>query len=230
MFLMEKTILNHHASTILAKCDSSGEFLLGQYDPGYPGKNKHWIGRVKLLGGNYFYGKNEDNSPLATVQREIHEEFSVRKADEEEMASVQEHKFASKKEIEYVRNALLDAEPFADYFLHQPGPEDKPQTYVIQSVFRASIPPWVMECARDNLGCGKSLTNEGVLAIKTLDQLAAGDPLCQGITGLVIGQSEGVVLPYCFTDKFTFAPMGMPPRDSYKAYSDCFQYRDHSKK
>jgi len=221
---MEKTILNHHASTVLAKCEETGEFLLGKYDGGYPGKNKHWIGRVKLLGGNYFFGKNDENSPLATVSREISEEFSGRKAAEEEMASIQEHNFASKKEIQLVREALLNAKPFQDYFLHQPPTAD-----VIQSVYKINLTKDIMGIIKENLNLGKSLTNEGSLAIHTLDDLVAGNPLAQGITGLVIGYSEGKVMPHCFKDLFTFAPIGMP-KESYAMYSDNFEYRDHSKK
>lgn len=226
---MDKIILNHHASTVLARCEKTQEFLLGQYDPTYPGKNKHWIGRVKILGGNYFFGKDNDLSPYDTYLREIQEEFSGRKAGLEEMASTQEHRFSSPDEIKIVREALLKIEPLQDYFLHHPGPEDKPQIYVIQSVYKALIDEEVMDIIKSNLTQGKSLTNEGFLAVKNLNQLVAGDLLCQGITGLVIGQTQGNVLPYCFKDSFTFAPIGKP-RDSYEAYSDLFQYRDHSKK
>ncbi len=226
---MAKITLNHHASTVLAHCPDTHEFLLGQYDPGYPGKNRHWIGRVKLLGGNYFSGKDQDQSPHATLSREIQEEFSGEKAAAGEMSASQEHTFATRGDIEVVRTALLSIQPFQDYFLHQPGPEDKPQTYVVQSVFRAEISREVIECVKENLAKGKSLTNEGFLAVKNLDDLARGNPLAQGITGLVIGHATGTTLPHCLTDLFTYAPIG-EPRASYEAYSDTFQYRDHSKK
>lgn len=227
---MERKItLSHQASTIFAKCDETGEFLLGQYDPGYPGKNRHWIGRVKLLGGNYFYGKNSDKSPWETVSREIKEEFSGSKAAAEEMSFSQEHRFASLTDIELVRNALLNAVPMQDYLIDQPDPKEESRSYCIQSVFKASIPRKVMGVVEYNLSQKKSLINEGVLSIKTLDELVAGSPLTQGITGLIIGYNEGAVLPHCFKDLYTFAPIGKP-REGYEAYSDIFQYKDHSKK
>jgi len=226
---MEKTILNHHAGTVLAVCDSTKEFLLGQYDAGYPGRNKHWIGRVKFLGGNYFFGKDNDKSPLETYSREVSEEFSGKQASAEEMSALQEHKFASLAEVEFVRAALLSVEPFQDYFLHYKDSKDNSPVYVIQSVFKASISKEVMDVVNHNSSEGKSLTNEGFLAIKTKDELVKGNPMAQGITGLVIGQTERCVLPYCFNDLFLFAPIGKV-RDSYQDYLDFFQYRDHSKK
>jgi hypothetical protein len=227
---MSKPMIHHHASTVLAKCDDTKEFLLGQYDPGYPGKNKHWIGRVKLLGGNFFLGKDSDNSPYETLRREINDEFSGKKAAEGEMAASQEHNFASQSDIEFVRKALLSLEPSQDFFAHQfPVKEGETPYYGIQSVFSAYLTKRVMECVKDNISAGKSLTNEGFLAVKTLADLVKGNPLCQGLTGLIIGNSEGVYLPWCFTDMFTFAPIGKP-RESYSAYLDSFQFLDHSKK
>ena len=226
---MEKTILNHHSCTVLAVCDETREFLFGEYDPSYPGRNKHWIGRVKLLGGNYFFGKDNDQSPLDTSLREIKEEFSGKKASAEEMSANQEHIFAPLAEVEFVRSALSKLEPSQDYLLHYPDTKDNSSVYAIFSVFRASISKKVISVVKNNLSAGKSLTNEGFLAVKTKDELVAGKPWTQGITGLVIGQMSGVVLPYCFNDLFTFAPIGKP-RNSYEAYSDYFQYRDHSKK
>jgi hypothetical protein len=227
---MNKPILHHHASTVLAKCGETGEFLFGQYDPGYPGKNKHWIGRVKLLGGNYFAGRDADSSPLYTLQREVGEEFSGKKAAEGEMAASQEHKFSSQSEIEFVRKALLSVEPYQDFFAQQfPAKEGDVMPYVIQSVFRSNLTKQVIECVKDNLSERKSLTNEGFLAVKTLDELTEGNLLCQGLTGMIIGNSEGTFLPYCFIDKLSFAPIGKP-RESYSAYLDSFDFLDHSKK
>lgn len=225
---MSKIILNHHASTLIVKCEETGEFLLGKYDSGYPGKNKHWIERVKLLGGNYFYGKNTDASPKETVLREIGEEFSGKKAAAEEMAELQQHSFASLDEIKEIKNYLLNLNPFGDYFLHQPGPEDKPQTYVIQSVYRVSIPKKIINIVKENLNHGKSITNEGVLAVQNLDEIISGNPMTQGITGLIVGHSERVIVPHCFKDAFTFVPIGLP-RNTYLEYTDNFEYRNHSK-
>ncbi|MDP3881865.1 MAG: hypothetical protein Q8Q31_03225 [Nanoarchaeota archaeon] len=226
---MGKIILNHHASTVLVKCDNTGEFLFGKYDPGYPGKNRHWIGRVKVLGGNYFAGKDSDVSPLETVRREIGEEFSGKKAAEGEMAALQQHNFAKPSDIRRVREALLDMEPFQDYLLHHPGPEDKPQIYVIQSVYRVNVPRKVMELVKENLSQGRSITNEGLLAVHTLQDIQQGRPMAQGITGLVMGHAEGISVPHCFQDAFTFAPIGKP-RNAYLMYTDNFEYRNHPKK
>jgi hypothetical protein len=227
---MEKRILNHQASTILAKCEKTGEFILGQYDPGYPGKNKQWIGRVKLLGGNYFSGKDSDKSPLATVQREIGEEFSRREAAAGELAAEQQHIFANQIDIDLVKSILLDVEPLQDYFLYHPGQGNTQGAFVIQSVFRAKeITSDVINLVKHYQLNGKSLSNEGIIVIKSLKELREGNPLCQGITGLVIGQTEGIHLPHCLDDMFTFAPIGKP-RDSYEAYSDIFEYKDNSKK
>lgn len=226
---MDKPVIHHHASTVLAKCSDTGEFLLGQYDSGYPGKNRHWIGRVKLLGGNFFLGKDEDASPYETLQREIREEFSRKKAAEGEMAASQERKPASLSDIEFVRSALLGAEPSQDFFAHQfPIKEGDVPYYGIQSVFSTLLDRKVIECIKDNLSAGKSLTNEGLLAVKTLAELVQGNPLCQGLTGMIIGNVEGVYLPWCFTDRFTLAPMGRP-RKSYSDYLDSFQFLNHSK-
>ena len=225
-------ILNHHAATVLAKCEETGEFLLGQYDPGYPGK-KHWIGRVKLLGGNYFSGKDTEVSPYETYSREISEELSGEKAAAEEMSAAQEHKFASKSDIGFVRNALLKASPHQDcqdYLgTSKPDSEDKPPRYFVQSVFYASLSRDVIECVKSNLYQGKSLTNEGFLTVKTLDEMVSGTVMAQGITGLIIGDMEGVKLPHCLVDGFAFAPIGSP-RGMYSDYMGSFAYRDHSKK
>jgi hypothetical protein len=227
---MNKPLIHHHASTVLAKCDETEEFLLGQYDQGYPGKNKHWIGRVKLLGGNFFFGKDLDNSPYETLAREISEEFSGKKAAEGEMAASQEHKFASLSDINYVRAALSDINPNQDYFAHQfPIKEGEVPYYGLQSVFRAHLDKRVIECVKDNLSAGKSLTNEGFLTTKTLDELTEGSLLCQGLTGMIIGNSEGVFLPYCQIDRFLVAPIGKP-RESYSAYLDSYDFVNHSKK
>lgn len=227
----EKRLLNHQASTVLAKCEKTGEFILGQYDPGYPGKNKHWIGRVKLLGGNYFFGKDKDISPLGTLTREINEEFSGKPAGKEEMASNQKHNFASQTEINSIRDALLNVEPLQDYFLYHPGQGNIQGAFVIQSVFRAKeITPELIECVKYNSSVvRRSLSNEGIIVVKNLSELKKGELLCQGITGLVIGQTEGIHLPHCLDDLFVDAPIGLP-RESYEAYSDRFEYRDHSKK
>lgn len=227
---MENRILNHHAATVLAKCEKTGEFILGQYDPGYPGKNKHWIGRVKLLGGNYFFGKDHDDSPLVTFQREIGEEFSGRGAGAGEMAASQAHNFAAQSEIDLVRKELSEVEPLQDYFLYHPGPGNAQGAFVIQSVFRArNISPEVIELVKYNNSTGRSLSNEGLTVIKNLNELKDGNLLCQGISGLVIGQTEGIHLPHCLDDLFVFAPIGLP-KESYASYLDRFQYRDHSKK
>lgn len=77
-----------------------------------------------------------------------------------------------------------------------------------------------------NLKEGKSLTNEGFLVVKSLDELVAGKPMAQGITGLIIGHAENKTLPYYFKDSFTIAPIGKP-RDSYGSYLDTFEYRIH---
>ncbi|MBI4141553.1 hypothetical protein HY484_01355 [Candidatus Woesearchaeota archaeon] len=226
---MIKTTLNHQSGTVLAVCDKTKEYLLGQFDSGYPGRNKHWIGRVKLLGGNYFFGKDCDKSPLETYLREIGEELSGQKAALEEMSASQEHIFASPVEIEFVRNALLRIEPLQDYCLHYLDAGNMASIYVIQSVFKAQISEELIAVVKHNLSQGKSLTNEGFLVVRKLDELISGNPLTQGATGLIIGQTEGVVLPHCLKDLFTAAPIGRP-RYSYEAYSDFFEYRDHSKK
>jgi hypothetical protein len=227
---MEKRTLSHHASTVLAKCEKTGEFVLGQYDSGYPGKNKHWIGRVKLLGGNYFFGKDSDKSPLRTLSREIGEEFSGREAGIGELAAEQRHAFANQDEIDLMKKILLNVEPLQDYFLYHPGQGNNQGAFVIQSVFRArDINPEIIELVKYNEFHGKSLSNEGIIVVKKLKELKEGSPLCQGITGLVIGQTEGIHLPHCLDDLFVFAPIGKP-RDSYEAYSDRFEYKDHSKK
>lgn len=145
------------------------------------------------------------------------------------MAAGQQHSFANPEEIDMLRNSLLEMEPFQDYFLHQPGPSDKPPMYVIQSVYKVNIPRLVMDLVKSNLNRGNSLTNEGFLAVSTLDDLVAGNPMTQGITGLVIGHVEGVTVPHCLEDGFTFAPIGVP-RGSYTAYGDRFEYRVHSPK
>lgn len=98
---MDKIILNHQSGTVLTKCEETNEFLLGQYDPGYPGKNKHWIGRIKLLGGNYFAGKDNDVSPHETFVRETKEEFSGKQALEGEMSADQKHLFAPSGRLNY---------------------------------------------------------------------------------------------------------------------------------
>lgn len=227
---MEKRTLNHQASTVLAKCEKTGEFILGQYDPGYPGKNKHWIGRVKLLGGNYFFGKDSDKSPLSTLQREIRAEFSGKEAEEGEMAAEQKHDFANQIDIDLMREILLDAEPLQDYFLYHPGQGNAQGAFVIQSVYRAKdIIPEIMNLVKRYNSNGKSLSNEGIIVVKSLKELREGNPLCQGISGLVIGQTEGIPLTHALDDMFMCAPIGKP-RDSYEAYSDRFEYKDHSKK
>jgi len=227
---MGRITVNHHAGTVLAVCDSTKEFLLGQFDAGYPGRNKQWIGRVKLLGGNYFFGRDNDKSPLETYLREIGEEFFGQKAAPGEMSANQEHTFATLDEIRFVRGELLKGEPFQDYLLsYLIGGGDGLPMCVIQSVFKASISREVMGVVKNNLAQRKSLTNEGLLVVKTIDELLSGNPSTQGATGLIIGQTEGVSFPYCFNDFFTFAPIGKP-RDSYADYSDSFQQRDHSKK
>ena len=223
---MDRKVLNHHASTILVKCDETNEFLFGKYDSGYPGRNKHWIGRIKLLGGNYFCGKNEDYSPKETILREIEEEFSGKGALEG-MATSQQHFFANPSEIKIIKEALLDMDSFLDYFLHQPGL--KPIEYAIQSVYKSYISKKVMNIIKENINKKRSLTNEGNLAVHTLEELISGNPLTHGITGLIIGHSERITLPHCFQDSFTFAPIGKP-RNNYLMYADDFLYIDHSKK
>jgi hypothetical protein len=229
---MEKRTLNHHASTVLAKCEATGEYILGQYDPGYPGKNKQWIGRVKLLGGNYFSGKDLEVSPLDTLCREIREEFSGARALEGEMASQQNiEKFAKQKDIDYVRWALLDIDlsQSQDYFLYHPGQGDAQGALVIQSVYRAKdVTEDAIEIVKHYSETGKALSNEGLVVVKSLDEIREGRPFCQGITGLVIGQTEGIHIKNSLDDLFVCAPIGLP-RSSYEAYSDIFQYRDHSK-
>ena len=232
MSFMEKRTLNHHASTVLAKCEQTGEFILGEYDPGYPVvRNKHWIGRAKLLGGNHFYGKDSDISPYSTLNREINEEFSGEQASKDEIAGERNiEKFAKQEDINYVRKILLDTEPLQDYFLYHPGQGDTQGAFVIQSVFRARdvTKDAIDTVKRYNLD-GGSLTNEGLVVVKSLKDLKQGHPFCQGITGLVIGQTEGVHVASPCDDDFLFEPIGLS-RDSYEAYSDRFQYRNHSKK
>ena len=226
MFVMEKKVLNHHASTVLVKCNETKEFLFGKYDSGYPGKNKHWIGRVKFIGGNYFCGRDNDSSPKETILREIEEEFSGKKAIEG-MASSQEHFFASQNDIKIVREALLNLEPLQDYFLHQPGL--KPIEYAIQSVYLVSFSKRVMEIVKKNINEGKSLTNEGNLAVHNLEEIISGNLLTHGITGLVIGHTEKIIPRHCFEDSFTFAPLNKP-RETYSMYLDDFEYVVHQKK
>ncbi len=225
---MEKRILNHQSGTVIVDCPETKEFFLGQYDPGYPG-NPRWIGRVKLLGGNYFYGRDNDQSPQETLIREINEEFSAEQPAEGEMAAKVES-FASKQDIDYIRSNLIKACPFMDYLLHQPSiKEGKPDIYVIQSVFQVTVPREFMECVKENNAKGKNLINEGMVVVKTLDDLARGNPMAQGATGLIISHQQGVFFPHDVYEAFTFAPMGKP-HSSYQDYLPDFEYRDHTKK
>ncbi len=221
-------MLNHQASTVLVECPETRELFLGQYDPGYPG-NQRWIGRVKLLGGNYFAGKDQDASPRETVMREIAEEFSGAQAGEDEIAG-KVASFASKEDIDYIRNALLNSSPEMDYFLHQPSiKEGKPDVYAIQSVFRASVPKEFMERVKKNNAEGKNVINEGLAVVKTLDDLAQGNLMAQGVTGLIISHLSNTFIPHDLYEAFTFAPIGKP-RASYADYLSDFEYKDHTKK
>ncbi|MEK6889155.1 MAG: hypothetical protein AABW80_03545 [Nanoarchaeota archaeon] len=225
---MRKIILNHHVSTIIAKCGETGEFLFGKYDSSYPGLNKHLIGKVKLLGGNYFAGRNHDISPEETLRRELGEEFSGKVATEGEMATLQRHVFADEEEIRQVREALLNFEPFQDYFIHLPNQENNPQIYFVQSVYISFISKGIIKIVKDNLRRGHSLTNEGLIAVHSLKDIMERRPATFGITGLIIGQAERTSVPYCFQDALTFAPIGLPRR-TYPMYLNNFEYKDYSK-
>ena len=73
------------------------------------------------------------------------------------------------------------------------------------------------------------MINEGCLAVHTLDDIVAGNPMTQGITGLIMGHAEKKIVPHCFKDSFSFVPLGKT-RENYLAYSDIFEYFNHSKK
>jgi len=224
---MEK--ISHHASGVIVEAEKTGELLFSRYDDTYP--TKCFRGAVNLIGGNY---EKYDKSPLMILIREINQELSSDQRyinDREEslentmgewMPPREIRSFADEKYISIIRNEIIsNIQPHKDYLCSFPSFEKREGFCSLVSVFISKIKQDVFELARKNINDGKSIKNEGLAAICSLEELKKGGTLCAWAAPCVLSDYKNSMIPNPYNVKIN--GIGKP-RDSMHDYTREFEY------
>tara|TARA_Y100000310_G_scaffold344821_1_gene459766 strand:- start:6913 stop:7602 length:690 start_codon:yes stop_codon:yes gene_type:complete len=223
-----KKRINHHVGVTVVR--NGDNFLFQVYDDTLPKVINR--GKVNLLGGNYSPG---DQSPEGILRRELEEEFSTNQPDSEEFeraytdilgkgpGAKRVKTFAPEEDISFIRGCLLNCiKPWNDILLTVLPYEDKPLHSVICSVFEATIPQEVLECARRNIDADKAIRNEGLSTVATLQELVTGKVLAATATAPIMQVYLGQELPN--PENATARIIGKP-RQSLRDYLPEYTYK-----
>jgi hypothetical protein len=220
--------LDTHSSALFAHSERGDEFLLSAYDGSYP----LVIYRGRVIGTAGGMTSLADVSPMATLIREITEEFSIDQdydsgGLDESIAQVigpgngaeKVSNFADLSLIKRLQNNLIQiSKPHNDYVMRVPSlAEGRPKFNVLLSTYTGVIPQDLFEETRIALNQGKSVRNEGLAKIVSINDLVNGIPLTAWATGLVIGSMKNVQLP---NPEGVILEYVGSPRASFKEYSD----------
>ncbi|HPD81649.1 MAG TPA: hypothetical protein PK357_00945 [Candidatus Pacearchaeota archaeon] len=221
-----KTKVHNHASILLAYLDE--KVVSNIYDDTYP--KEIWRGRINLIGGGQNPG---DISPRSLLEREINEEFAISKEEIKEYDKnfkdlVGEGNgapgidlFASKKEIDFVNNFLLNnIKPWKDFLITFPPYKSNPSFNIMFSSYFCNLSKEIMDCFYENLSKKKSLVSEGFLKITPLSDISSGKVLTAWATGVVIEDFFNINVPN--PEKIFFQKLTVPKssmRDYFKEYN-----------
>lgn len=222
--------ISHHASGVIIESEKTRELLVSRYDETYP--TKCFRGSVNLIGGNH---EKEDKSPLEILLREINQELSSDQKyvnDKEaslkdtvgEWIAPQEVKlFASEKDIYSIKNEIIsNIVPYKDYICSFPSFEKRDEFGSLVSVFISKIKQDIFELARRNVNEGKSIKNEGIAVICSLEDLKEGRILCAWAAPCVLSDYKKVAIPNPHNVKIKLIGK---PRNSMFDYISEFEYR-----
>ena len=225
--------IHHHCGVGIIESEKTQEFLFQVYDNTFP--TVIYRGRINLIGGNH---NPNDLSPKYLFEREIKEEFSITEKEEgwdstltdvvgEGSGPEKITKFASQSDMASIKDAVLQCQPFKDFVLNIPSIQNKPIYDVIYSVFSSTIPQDVFELARKNILEEKSIKNEGLATIKTIEEIVAGNPLPVAGTGIALehylAHKYGFHVKIPNPEGINSMVIGMP-RASFKDYLNEFHY------
>ncbi len=224
-----KRDIQHHVAVMIIESSRGNQFLMGLYDNTYP--LKVFRERVNLIGGNQH---PEDYSPRGILERELTEEFSIRHTQEKSIeeaisrtsgkgvGALVPKEFASQDDIDRIRNFLLaQYAAYKDFHIDAPYIKHIPNAAAIYSVFKASLPYDLFECARENLRLGKSIKSEGFATIMSADDLKKGTLLSAGGTPVIMSDylNSPIPDPYGLRGEDLGAP-----RSSLAEYETEFNY------
>lgn len=229
--------INHHTSSAIIFNQEMNRFLFGMYDNTYPFEK--FRNAINFIGGNYSY-KHKDISPLATLKREISEEFSCINSDKEYDSLFNKliknvpkfeqtaRRFASEKDMKLIRkNIISGIVPFNDILAKNLDMGNNNFIDVIFSVYLSRISDKVFDIIHKNINDGKSLTNEGLLKIVSLEELKKGSVprawAAQGILSIFFIR-EGI-----YTEDYNIGSIQSingKPRNSYRDYLKDFDYQE----
>lgn len=219
--------VDFHPSVLIVSSSESKEFLFGSYDMTYP--LVPFRGAVNFIGGNPI---NADNSPLDCLVREIKEEFDPNPNERD--LRFDKRLLASPEDIIEVRDALLSFgadSAHADFYFHglhfrrNKDEGDCLEASVYRAIFTTyalTLPQLIFENVRKQIHDGKRMMSEGILAIRTLDQLCMGKEFSAAHgTPLILGAYTGAkITPLTGT----WARKIGKPRDSYDLYAPDFNH------
>lgn len=224
--------ISYHTGSVIIEAEKTGELLVSRYDETYP--TKCFRGSVNLIGGNH---EKEDKSPLEILLREINQELSSDQRyinDKEaslksiigEWMPPQEIKsFASEEDIYSIKNEIIsNIVPYKDYFCNFPSFEKIDKWGSLASVFISKIKQDIFELARKNINDGKSIKNEGLAVICSLEDLEEGRTLCAWAAPCFLSDYRAVAIPNPYNVKIK--SIGKP-RNSILDYIDEFEYVTH---
>ncbi len=221
---MEARIVNSHPSVIIVT--NGDEVLTAGYNQTY---KPAYRGRANPIGGNP--RPNLDRSPLDTLRRELGDELFPGEIKREKGTEIVTEKlqgeiprndkvrnFASAEKILALRDSLLENyRGVRDYFVQVPlVPGGSKQPYnAIYSVYSATLPDRVFNMVRKNLEEGFDMTNEGLLMVRSLDDLVKGNPLLAHSAGPIFADFFDLLIPN--PEDVKIERLG-DIRDSYMSY------------
>jgi hypothetical protein len=218
---MKRTVFAHPSVVIIESPQK--KLLMSVYDGGYPVSTVCRYA-ANLMGGN---PNAATLSPRDTIQREIREEIDPK------YKNWNEKNWAPKEDIKTIRDAVLDnIEPLADFFIHamHVKRDNSVKWYdALFSVYQSKVSDDIIHGVEFNLINRKSIVNEGLAGIFTLDILenrgiygtAHGTPLILNDRfGAKIPVPEGV-----YAEK-----LSTPIRERFEDYLDEFEYLESFRK
>lgn len=227
---MRRLEVNHHSSVVIIESEKTSEFLFSVYDNTYP--MTCFRGAINLIGGNYEAG---DKSPLDILCREIKQELSTNQnyTDNKEtnlskVMGMREKPqkiklFADKRVIARIREEVISsAIPYKDYLLNFPSFEGRKQFDALTSVFISVIRQNIFELARKNLAEGKSIKNEGLAVICSIEDIIKGRFFGAWATPCILADYKNVILPNPFGAEAK--PIGKP-KSSMLGYINEFKHK-----
>jgi hypothetical protein len=223
--------VSHHTSVIIIESEEHQKFMFHQYDNTYPRASMR--SRVNLIGGNFNPDK-KTCSPLALLDQELVEEFSIDQPDSstvernltdilgEGPGAPQVNVFAPEREVALMLGILLlRRKPYQDFLYTVPSLDGRPSFDSMVSAYHAFVPLEIFSRMEELIIEGKGIRNEGLTKILTADDLKRSVELPAWHTGEVMEHYLKTPIPNTYG--FKSKALGKP-RENFTDYTGEFEY------